>query len=540
MIRSTAASQARAPSSALPASPSVGPLALESPQAQEAIGRSIDHLAENWAGRDGTTPELRPFSVERDALGMLHVRLDRFEQGLPVFGEDVIVHLGSDGQVRSTTGALAPLLFAEDHQQSPRLRGADAERIARSHFTKAEGTRPGTDVKSEALFFADEQGQLRRGFRVVITDLSARSPYQMNYFVDGVTGDVVSGFDALPKLMPDNLPVPVAGQTAPRPAPQVGGPGTGASLYYGNVPLATSQDWRGRFVLEDPTRGGSKTRADLFGILPRPVRDDNDTWGESTDSSRQTAAIDAHFGLQMTWDFWKDTFGRAGIDGISGPMIGQVHSGFAMNNAYWNGYAANFGDGDGQIFGPLVSLDTVAHEYAHGLTSRTSRLIYLDQSGALNESMSDVMGVGAEWYAQQQNPAVKMNWMIGEYAWTPGTPGDAMRYMNDPKRDNYSVDHLSEYALQPEVHGASGIPNNAFYLLTEGGRNRTSGRVVEHGIGIEKSLQIFYRALAHYYTQRTSFSQARQATLQAATDLYGAGSTEVETVKQAWSAVGVE
>jgi Zn-dependent metalloprotease len=129
---------------------------------------------------------------------------------------------------------------------------------------------------------------------------------------------------------------------------------------------------------------------------------------------------------------------------------------------------------------------------------------------------------------------------VGEDAWTPANgTGDALRYMDDPTKDGYSVDHYKNYPKQTEVHGSSGIANNAFYLLANGGKNRTSGLEVKDGVGMEKGLKIFSRALEHYMTPKTTFAQARQATVQAATDLYGANSAEVKKVQESWTAVGV-
>jgi Zn-dependent metalloprotease len=111
--------------------------------------------------------------------------------------------------------------------------------------------------------------------------------------------------------------------------------------------------------------------------------------------------------------------------------------------------------------------------------------------------------------------------------------------MNDPTKDGYSVDNYKNYPKQTEVHGSSGIANNAFYLLVEGGKNRTSGLEVKGGVGMEDGLKIFGRALTTYMTPKTTFAQAREATIKAATDLHGADSVQVQKVKDAWTAVGV-
>ena len=145
------------------------------------------------------------------------------------------------------------------------------------------------------------------------------------------------------------------------------------------------------------------------------------------------------------------------------------------------------------------------------------------------------MGTGVEWYASQKNPNVKSNWTIGESAFKP----DGLRSMSNPTSDGRSVDHYSRYRPGMDVHFSSGIANNAFYLLANGGTNRTSGQGVQGGIGIEKGLKIFGQALTNYMAPNTTFSGARAATLRAAADLYGAASPEVQKVKDAWTAVGV-
>jgi Zn-dependent metalloprotease len=309
------------------------------------------------------------------------------------------------------------------------------------------------------------------------------------------------------------------------------------------VPLQTKQNSDGTWSLQDDTRGGGKT---MDGQNKNPInggvafKDDNNVWGEKTDNSREDAAVDAHYGMEMTWDMYKNVLGRESIDGKGEALNSYVHLGRNYDNAYWDGEKMQYGDGDGSEFSPLVAIDVAGHEISHGLTERTAGLQYQGESGGLNESMSDVMGIGVKWYASQKNPAVKFNWIIGDTITTPGTPGDGLRYMNDPTADGYSVDNYKDYPSQTEVHGSSGIANNAFYLTVEGGKNKTSGMSVDKGIGMEDALKVWYRAETYYMTPSTTFSQARAACIKAATDLYGAGSAQVTAVTQAWSAVGVK
>jgi Zn-dependent metalloprotease len=271
-----------------------------------------------------------------------------------------------------------------------------------------------------------------------------------------------------------------------------------------------------------------------------PFKDANNAWGEAKDAARTKAAVDAHYGAQMTYDFYKDVLGRDSIDGKGEKLVSYVHVGSDLVNAFWDGQKMSYGDGNGKDSGPLTTLDIAGHEITHGLTERTAGLLYRGESGGLNEAFSDILGTGVEWYASQKNPGVEFDWKMGEDAWTPANgSGDALRYMDDPTKDGYSVDHYSNYPKQTEVHGSSGIANNAFYLLANGGTNRTSGQKVDGGIGMEKGLKVFSRALTTYMTPNTNFAQARQTTVKAATDLYGASSVEVQKVKDAWSAVGV-
>jgi hypothetical protein len=192
--------------------------------------------------------------------------------------------------------------------------------------------------------------------------------------------------------------------------------------------------------------------------------------------------------------------------------------------------------------------DVVAHELTHGVTERTSGLIYSNESGALNEAWSDIFGAASDTY-RRGGTVDSLTWKVGEDVYTPSTSGDALRYMANPTQDGYSTDYYPERLYsgsctpsssndQCGVHGNSGIANLAFKLLVTGGthpRGKTTASVP--GIGMSKAEQIFYRAQTTYLTSSSNFSAARTATAQAAQDLYG--STDKTAVETAWCAVGV-
>jgi Zn-dependent metalloprotease len=345
----------------------------------------------------------------------------------------------------------------------------------------------------------------------------------------------------------------VDGKTKGDPKPPEG---NDSSIYAGKVEVGGTDVGNGQQKLLDSTRGQGIEVRDAnnrsSGSSATEMTDNNGAWGEATDPARQKGAVDAMYGAQMTSDFYKDILGRNSIDGNGEKLRNNVHINTNYVNAFWDGTQMNYGDGDGRQASSLTTLDIAGHEITHGLTQRTANLVYRNESGGINESMSDIMGAGVEWYAMKKNPELANKgvdmWRVGEQAWTPNTEGDALRYMNDPTKDNYSIDNYKNYPRQTEVHGSSGIMNNAFYLMVNGGTNKTSGLPVggmkqADAAGfdgaMEKGLKIFGRALTTYMTPNTTFAQARTATIQAATDLYGADSDAVKQVKDAWTAVGV-
>jgi hypothetical protein len=207
-----------------------------------------------------------------------------------------------------------------------------------------------------------------------------------------------------------------------------------------------------------------------------------------------------------------------------------------------------YGDGDGTNYTPLVTLDIAGHEMTHGVTERTANLTYSGESGAINESMSDVFGAMVELYSRGGTVTAD-TWKIGEQAYTPATAGDALRYMNNPHlagnagfTSNDDPDHYSErYTGTSDsggVHINSGIGNHVFYLTAAGGTHHLSGVTVT-GIGTSDAERIWYRALTVYMTSGTNYAGARTATLNAATDLFGSTGTQYNTVATAWCAAGI-
>ncbi len=558
------------PAQAKPAAPLAppvksGPIALDSSTSKAAIQTTVDFLQRQGApsaaglvaGKPGVKPaDFVPRAVEQDDLGMTHVRMDRKSEGVPVFGEQVVGHLSREGKMESVTGDVSTIP-AGLGKNPTKLSAQDALAIAQKDFG---GPTDRTPV-SERVIFKAADGQYHAAYHVELsntTDVGPdKDPRRMHYLVDANTGEVLEQYNQMGGVGHHAHGTHGTHTLAAEGVDPTTEPTTGkaddTTQYSGQVEIGSTENADGTYSLVDTSRGGGVVTRDALNRDPNrdsttnaPITDDNDIWGEETDPARNKDAVDAQYGAQATYDFYKEVLGRDSIDGKGEKLISDVHVGKDFANAFWDGEKMNYGDGDGETFGSLTTLDIAGHEITHGLTERTAGLQYRNESGALNEAMSDIMGVGVEWHASQKNSAVKFDWTVGEDTFTPnnGDPTDGLRDLSDPTSDGQSPDHYSKRYRGTQdnggVHINSGIANNAFYLLSEGGKNRTSGEEVKEGIGIEKGLKIYSRALSFYMTPTTNFAQAREATYKAAQDLYGKDSVEARTVLESWSAVGVQ
>jgi Zn-dependent metalloprotease len=249
-------------------------------------------------------------------------------------------------------------------------------------------------------------------------------------------------------------------------------------------------------------------------------------------------------GFGATREFYKEVFERDSIDGRGMRLDGYVHRGTRFNNAFWDGQEMVFGDGDGRVFTDFTkSLDVIAHELTHGVTEFSAGLEYHNQSGALNESISDVFGsLVKQWSLKQTADAA--DWLIGAEVFTPDIEADALRSMKAPGtaynnelfgRDP-QPDHMSKFVHLPDtedgdnggVHINSGIPNKAFYLTAIG----------IGGFAWETPGHIWYESLKAS-SSTTNFQEFADTTFAKADQLYGTGSAEQQAVQSAWREVGI-
>lgn len=258
-----------------------------------------------------------------------------------------------------------------------------------------------------------------------------------------------------------------------------------------------------------------------------------------------TKGVQAHYAAEKTHAYYLQNHNRNSFNGTGGIIKSYVSYSTNYVNAFWNGSVMTYGDGNGSTYGPLTTLDIVGHEITHGVTEYSANLVYQKESGALNESFSDIFGEVIENFAKGSN-----NWLMGSEIYL--TTSGAIRSMSNPKSygdpDCYGGTYWVSQNCTPTssndycgVHTNSGVQNKWFYLLVNGGSgtNDVSNYYTVSGIGMNNAAKIAYRNLTVYLNSNSNYTDARNGAIQAAIDLFGANSPEVIATTNAWYAVGV-
>jgi len=334
--------------------------------------------------------------------------------------------------------------------------------------------------------------------------------------------------------------------------------GSADTRYLGNQSIETTlNETTNKYILHDTTRGNGvrtynlKKGTTLSNGVDFEDNDNNWTAAEFDNAAYDNAALDAHWGVEKTYDYFKNTFNRNSYDGNGTLLRSYVHYSSNYDNAGWTGSEMIYGDG-ATSFRPLTSFDVTAHELGHGVCSSSAALLYQRESGALNEAFSDIWGAAAEYtYAPQ-----KQTWQIGEDI-AKNSPY-YLRSMSNPKTasqpDTYKGTNwypatVEEGCVTPSswtndncgVHYNSGVINHWFYILSVGksGTNDLGKQYSVNGISIEKAAKIAYRLETVYLTPNSNFLNAREYGIQAATDLFGVNSPEAIATQDAFYAVGI-
>ncbi|MEU8431619.1 M4 family metallopeptidase [Streptomyces sp. NPDC029216] len=460
--------------------------------------------------------------VVKDQDGTTHTRYERTYEGLPVLGGDLVVNRTAADRTQSVSKASPAQLQGvstsapADAPAAASVKALDAAKAAGSKADKADA------APRKVVWMA--QGVPTLAYETVVGGLQDDgTPNKLHVVTDAKTGAKLHQWQAVET-------------------------GVGNTHYSGQVTLGTSSSGSS-FTLNDAGRGGHKTYNLNRGTSGTGslFTQSTDTWGNGANSNLATAGADAAYGAGVTWDFYKNVLGRSGIRGDGVAAYSRVHYGNGYVNAFWDDdcFCMTYGDGTANN-DPLTSLDVAGHEMTHGVTSATAGLNYSNESGGLNEATSDIMGTSVEFYAN--NPNVRGNYLIGEQININGD-GTPLRYMDKPSKDGGSKDSWYSGIGNLDVHYSSGPANHWFYLASEGSGAKTingvnydsptSDGLPVTGIGRDKAQLIWYKALTTKFNSSTNYAGAREGTIAAATELYGAGSPEVNNITDAWAAVNV-
>ncbi|MGW0993153.1 M4 family metallopeptidase [Streptomyces sp. NPDC002523] len=468
----------------------------------------------------GSQEKLAVKDVVKDADGTVHTRYERTYAGLPVLGGDLVVDTAASGATEHVVKATGATLKVAD--LTPAVAKSAAEKQAVARAKTLGGSKSAADGARKVIWAGSGKPVL--AYETVVGGLQDDgTPNQLHVITDATTGKKLFEYQGVRT-------------------------GIGNTQYSGQVTLTTAQSGS-NYTLTDGARGGHKTYNLNRGTSGTGTlfSQTNDTWGNGTTSNAATAGADAHYGAAETWDFYKNTFGRSGIrnDGVG--AYSRVHYGNAYVNAFWDDgcFCMTYGDGSANA-DPLTSLDVAGHEMSHGVTSNTAGLNYSGESGGLNEATSDIFGTGVEFYAN--NSTDVGDYLIGEKIDINGN-GTPLRYMDKPSKDGGSADSWYSGVGNLDVHYSSGVANHFFYLLSEGSGTKVINGVTYNsptadglpvtGIGRDKALQIWYKALTTKFTSTTNYAGARTGTLAAAGELYGTTSAEYKAVQDAWAGVAV-
>lgn len=532
------------------------------------------------AGRMGIAEPETEFVLQKrstDELGMEHLRYSQYHQGVPVYASELVLH-AREGEVFAMNGRYLPTPSGLSVQ--PQITLESALSLARHAVEAYTAFSPANlpdylrqEDEAKLVIFAP-QIYLPKGATSIQDEsvpklcwkieLSPNALERYVVFVDAQSGALLHSYKRSCSLLPKGIYELPDDKEEPAGEKQSCSASRSPSALLPPGPVtATATDLKGitrtlhvyelsgTYYMIDASRDMYSAAASNLPDEPAGViwtlnaqntnpQNGNFTVSHVTTGNNQwndPTSVSAHYNAETSFEYFFNKFGRNSINGQGGNVISLINvsetDGSGMDNAFWSGTAMFYGNGNQAFSAPLCkSLDVGGHEMAHGVIGSTANLIYEAQSGALNESFADIFGVMID-------PA---NWLLGEdVVNTAVFPSGALRDMSNPHNGGsgpndpgWQPAHMSEYQNLPVnaqnnnggVHLNSGIPNKAFYLFAT-------------SVGNSKAEQVYYRALTQYLTASSQFIDCRLAVIQAAEDLYGAGSSEVNAAASAFDQVGI-
>lgn len=470
---------------------------------------------------------VKKLSSEIDDLGFSHIRYELEFNNIPVHNTQLITHSQSgklislNGNLSSVTKPLNQISITENQAFELALKKVNAKLYKWENKTEEKSLRKSFNnpefsfyPKAKTIVYSKETEGKFKNYYAYLFSIYADIPlYGANVIVDAQTGDI---------LAEENL------------IHEIDVPSTAITRFSGLVSFTTDSVSPGLYRLQETGRGLGIETYDLNTSQTFSLASDytNTTSAWTNTTTIDQVGTDAHWGAENVYDYYLTEHSRNSIDNAGHKLISYADYGVGYANAFWNGFFMTYGSGSS---GGFTGLDICGHEVTHGLTSKTSNLTYQYESGALNESYSDIFGACIEKFGKPGS----FNWIIGEDV-------GIIRNMSNPNAlgdpDTYNgTNWYTGSGDNGGVHTNSGVSNFWFYLLTQGGSgtNDLAHTYTVSGLGMTKAAKIAFRALTIYYTPSTNYANARNLSVQAATDLYGACSNEVFQTKSAWYAVGV-
>ncbi|HET6331462.1 MAG TPA: M4 family metallopeptidase [Holophagaceae bacterium] len=508
------------------------------------------------------------FQMQRsstDAFGVLHVHVHQAYKGVPVWGGDAILHTDAENQslpmtdklIRGLNVGVAPALEASEalaiasrdmapqgaFAYTPTSQLVVLPRVQRSLRAGVAAAQANASDVISTVVGADLAWHLRLE---VQTQSDTRA---MDYLISASNGSVLKKWAS----------IETAGVT-----------GTGNSQYSGTVSLSTNQLSANSYEMRDTLRANTTVTDMANGTSGSGTifTDADNIWGNgdnyvdgsgmsTTSPTGQTAAVDAQFGFEKTWDYYQNVHGRNGIDGTGKATLLRMHYSSNYNNAFWSDscFCMTFGDGSAATaggFNNLTDIDVIGHELSHGVIANSvaGGLNYYDESGGLNEADSDINGTFVTFYGYNGGTGGTVPDTIpggNLHGYTPWTIGSQisnppLRFMYKPSKDTASPDAWYFDIGQLDVHYSSGPMTRAMYFLANGAATTgdTSSTYLPAGmagIGNDKASKIWYRVMTTGLTSSSTYHDARIACENAAGFLYGAA--ELAAVQNAFAAINV-
>ncbi len=470
--------------------------------------------------------------VVTDEYGWEHHRMQQYHKGIKVLGAEYILHT-KNGYVEKANGKLARSIHTS---VQARINSVQAIEEALSYLPakrymwddpkeeaqlkKIKNDEQATYYPSPELVLVDREYPKHTGHYILayVMDVFQAEPFRKErVLVEAYYGHIIQSFNTLDHQMSH---------------------GTANTRYNGERPIMTDSVAPNLFFLRDLSRGrGIYMDNDDDCVEDEIFRDDDNYWNNYNENQDEVAT-DIMFGTQAAYDYFLNHYGRDSYDDNGIDIHARVHFGTDYSNAAWTGSAMLFGDGDGDRYHPFTSFDIVVHEYMHAVTEHTADLVYRNESGALNESFSDIFSKVVE----HEYLPERFSWRLAHDIFVDSTANDAIRVMDDPNTEDdpayYKGEHWSNSG---RVHTNSGVMNYWFTLLCDGkvGTNEVGNDYDITPVGFEKMGEICYRMLTTYLTSTSNYNDAVAASLQAARDIFGGCSPEVSEISEAWHAVGL-